>query len=250
MQNVSNKVSTRIRHFTASAMLAAAMLAGGGLATPAHALDVTFGDLVVSVFGNSQEYFRVLGNGDTLTSGPTQSFDLSAVLPTLAGSNDLRYSLFSFSDTGALKTSSSIPWADFTPAQMGGTAPGTTFNTGAFWVGSAPNTLGGTNEVTVPTADAMSFISTFTNSGTMAGGFPVSQEGKLGSLLHFIASDALGSFAPRGMGQALLSQNGILQVGAQVGASPVPLPAAVWLFGTGLISLVGLARRSSMIKAA
>ena len=34
-------------------------------------------------------------------------------------------------------------------------------------------------------------------------------------------------------------------VGAQVNVSAVPVPAAVWLFGSGLIGLVGIARRRS-----
>jgi hypothetical protein len=31
--------------------------------------------------------------------------------------------------------------------------------------------------------------------------------------------------------------------------SPVPVPAAVYLFGTGLIGLAGMARRKMMVKA-
>jgi hypothetical protein len=32
-------------------------------------------------------------------------------------------------------------------------------------------------------------------------------------------------------------------VTAQIGAVPVPVPAAIWLFGSGLLGLVGVARR-------
>ena len=36
-------------------------------------------------------------------------------------------------------------------------------------------------------------------------------------------------------------------VGAQVNVNPVPVPAAVWLFGSGLIGLVGIARRKTQL---
>ena len=35
------------------------------------------------------------------------------------------------------------------------------------------------------------------------------------------------------------------EVIAQTGVAPVPVPAAVWLFGSGLIGLIGVARRKS-----
>ncbi len=36
-------------------------------------------------------------------------------------------------------------------------------------------------------------------------------------------------------------------IGAQVNVSAVPVPAAVWLFGSGLIGLVGIARRKTQL---
>ncbi len=66
----------------------------------------------------------------------------------------------------------------------------------------------------------------------------------LGQLLHLIASDTeLVDDAVLFRGQALLSANGIFQIsGGQLAA--VPVPAAVILFGSGLIGLVGIARRN------
>jgi hypothetical protein len=45
------------------------------------------------------------------------------------------------------------------------------------------------------------------------------------------------------LGTVSLATNGTLQFSKNGGTSPVPLPAAVWLFGSGLLGLVGVSRR-------
>jgi hypothetical protein len=40
-----------------------------------------------------------------------------------------------------------------------------------------------------------------------------------------------------------LSASGLLSVAAGSVTPPVPLPAAVWLFGSGLLGLLGVGRR-------
>ncbi|HIB83546.1 MAG TPA: VPLPA-CTERM sorting domain-containing protein, partial [Chromatiaceae bacterium] len=37
----------------------------------------------------------------------------------------------------------------------------------------------------------------------------------------------------------------LISINANVNVSDVPVPAAVWLFGSGLIGLVGMARRKT-----
>jgi hypothetical protein len=232
-------VSQSIKRLTASAVLTAAVMTGG-LATPAHALDVNFGDLVLAMFGNGTEYFKVLGAESGITSQQNLQFDVSAALPAVQGSNNVRWSLFSNDDQGVMKTSSK-PIGDFNATEMSNIASGFSINKGLGWFGLAPSTLPAGTETTVPNTHPESFTSTFFTDGTMAGGWPISQEGQLGSLLHLISSDGSNH---SGIGTALLTANGQLTINPS-GVAQF-LPAAVWLFGTGLITLVGLARRSKV----
>ena len=67
--------------------------------------------------------------------------------------------------------------------------------------------------------------------------------------LNFTALAPLGSDINIGVGAGGPWQDGLLQnvnptyVGATVTVGAVPVPAAVWLFGSGLLGLVGVARR-------
>lgn len=234
-------VSQSIKRLTASAVLTAAVMTGG-LATPAHALDVNFGDLVFAMFGNGTEYFKVLGAESGITSQQNVQFNVSAALPAVQGTNNVRWSLFSNDEMGGMITSSAKPLGDFTAQENTQIASVQSINTGLGWFGQAPTTLPAGTETTVPNTHLQSFTSTFFTDGTMAGGWPISQEGQLGSLLHLISSDGSNHI---GIGTALLTASGLLTVNPS-GVAPIPLPAAVWLFGTGLITLVGLARRSKV----
>ena len=66
----------------------------------------------------------------------------------------------------------------------------------------------------------------------------------LGSLT--VAVDRNGSSDFYGFDFALLSD----RVGSDTNIGEVPLPAAAWLFGTGLMGLIGLRRRREKIAAA
>jgi hypothetical protein len=52
------------------------------------------------------------------------------------------------------------------------------------------------------------------------------------------------------LGSAAFSANGTLTISGNTTTSPVPLPAAVWLFGSGLMGLVGVSRRRKTTVAA
>lgn len=240
-------VSSTVRRFTASAVLSAAMVAGGGFSAPAHALDVNFGDLVLAMFGNATEYFKVLGPASSIINQQDQQFDVSSALPAVQGANNVRWTLFSNDDQGGMVTASSKPLNDWTPNEQSSTNSVFAINSGLFWTGMAPATLPAGTETTVVSTDPMSFTSTFFTDGTMAGSFPVGQEGQLESLLHLIGSDFNSPTSFNSIGTAMLTANGLLTINPS-SVAPIPLPAAAWLFGTGLIGLAGLARRSSRAK--
>jgi hypothetical protein len=89
-------------------------------------------------------------------------------------------------------------------------------------------------------------------SGTMSGSFTGGGlQGSLGNVLTLIQGRALVSGQQNvltDVGQAVLSAGGQLSIcgGAGCSVAPVPVPAAVVLFGSGLIGLVGIARRKLM----
>jgi len=61
------------------------------------------------------------------------------------------------------------------------------------------------------------------------------------SVYQFYGSGGLTAGTGNGIGQWTMSQSGVLSYSA--GVSAVPVPAAAWLFGSGLLGLVGVARR-------
>jgi hypothetical protein len=99
------------------------------------------------------------------------------------------------------------------------------------------------------------------NAGTAGGGATslagVSNFGLIGDALNFYLVTSSGTTATGGGGlvgrvfQALdirLASDGTLS--AVGGTAPVPLPAALWLLGSGLIGLTGIGRRRSAAVAA
>ncbi len=62
-------------------------------------------------------------------------------------------------------------------------------------------------------------------------------------LFGFTGNGGTGTLQSYILGTASLAANGLLTITGNTSSSPVPLPAAVWLFGSGLMGLVGVSRR-------
>ena len=96
--------------------------------------------------------------------------------------------------------------------------------------------------------------SSYTGATNWFGGGPVN-DNTLGSSSHFylLASSGGGTATLARVYKGLdftLSTNGTLSSAAGPGGPQVPLPAAVWLFGSALVGLSGIARRRRQAEAA
>jgi hypothetical protein len=115
---------------------------------------------------------------------------------------------------------------------------------------TAPNLVTGQNGAVV---DFTSTISHSTRTGAaerLFNGFDTVMAANLDQLLYIVKGDTELIDDPlMGMGQAMLFADGTFQItGGQLAA--IPVPAAVVLFGTGLIGLVGMARRNLLSRMA
>jgi hypothetical protein len=75
------------------------------------------------------------------------------------------------------------------------------------------------------------------------GGTAVALYGYTGNVATGQAAAGIQSYV---LGSVSLDANGLLTVTGNT-AAPVPLPAAVWLFGSGLMGLVGISRRRKVV---
>jgi hypothetical protein len=87
-------------------------------------------------------------------------------------------------------------------------------------------------------------------SGQFEGAWPLAMQGNLDSVLNIMRGNVETSAFTQ-VGRVLLTANGLLTIGNPgPNVAPVPLPAGVVLFGSGLIGLVGIARRKFARMAA
>jgi hypothetical protein len=220
----------------AFAAVAAAALAGP--VTAAHALQFSQGDAVLAVYGNATEYVANLGSFSSLVSTGAD-IDLSSILGTVgAGGNPIKYTLAGYSGTGIFFGDQS-PASAFSSIQKNQVLPNVLISGLQNW--SGPLAVAGDARSLFPVNDPLSFSTNLNASGadTLGGSVPSTHVGMatIDTVLNLLQRTGDASTLST-VGTALLSSStGHLVVSA------VPVPAAVVLFATGVIGLVGLARR-------
>lgn len=109
---------------------------------------------------------------------------------------------------------------------------------------SNPNANGAGNGSGVSTpGDGDAYYGTNTWLNNMGGGLPFIDSAGVDTALNFWhlgTTDGSDAIATMLAGSWTLSSTGMLTYAA---TSQVPVPAAVWLFGSGLVGLIGVARR-------
>lgn len=232
------------------AVLASVLAIATAVAGQAQAFTFGDGDLVLAIYGNSTEALYNLGNYNTrLGSGATFDFDASAGLAAAqVGGSSVKYTVFGWDTSlanGQIHAASS-----FTPAQLSGTKDfGTQFIASAVW-SSQPLFAGDTISKTDSLNRSFSQNLNTSGSGQFEGAWPLAMQGTLDSVLNIMRGDVETSAFTQ-VGRVLLTAGGLLTIGNPgPNVAPVPLPAGVVLFGSGLIGLVGIARRKFAQMAA
>jgi hypothetical protein len=236
------KTWTRI---TQTITAAAVVLAAVSVSVPAHALVYNTGDAVLVIYGNEQQGYLNLGSWDTLKASGG-SFDVADILNTagVSGANPIEYTIVG--NSGALTPmwfGSNQAIGDWTSTQK------TLMNTNAYntantnWRGQLTTAADPARKIYAASDALLAFSVYFGTTNSLGGLTSVRGSSDIDSLLHLLErTGAPTSLA--GVTTAFLnSTTKLLTIGGGQ-PSPIPVPAAAVLFATGLIGLVGFARRS------
>jgi hypothetical protein len=233
------------KRLAVAAVAAAALI---GPVTSVQAMTFNVGDAVLTVYGNGTEYSTDLGNFSTLLSTGVDlnlSSFLSQNSPTgVNGANTIKYTLVGY--TGPNSTDSfffgdGTQRSSWSTAQLNGVS-GSTIQSG---VSAYQTAVAGTGSQNLFAAsDPASFSTNMdpAGSGSLGGGVPSTRPAfsLIDSTLFLLQRQVSG--APNNS----LTQVGTALLNSQTGhfvISAVPVPAAVVLFATGVIGLIGVARR-------
>jgi hypothetical protein len=239
-----NKEESTMKSLSIVKRLAVAAVAAAALAGPvtaAHALQFSSGDMVLAVYGNGTEYVANLGTiSNVLSNGVDVNLSglVNGLTPTLGGANTIKYTVFGYSGT-AITFGDSAPIGSWSTTQKNQNLPNTLINaligySGALGVAADARNL-------FPQNDALSFSTNLNAAGSDTLGGSISSQhvavANIDTVLNLLQrTGAASTLAQVGTG-FLSSTTGHFVVSA------VPVPAAVVLFATGVIGLVGLARR-------
>lgn len=232
-------------------MMAAALAvatAVSGMAGQAQAFTFGQNDLVLAVYGNSTEALYNLGSYSTLLApGANTVINLgtAGLSATSVGANPVKWTVFGW-DLDAPGGAGIHAATSFTPAQITGQLD--------FLSQFVPSTswTGGFSGDTVSSSNPGSFSSNLNTAGAgkFEGAWPVAMQGSLDQILNLMRGDA-GDNTFTQVGRVQFASTGQLIIGNPgPSPAPVPLPAGVVLFGSGLIGLVGIARRKFAQMAA
>ena len=246
-----------LRKSAFKAMVVAGMLAVaglGGVSQQAQALTFNAGDAVLVIYGNGTEYYRNLGPSSAIPSSVTIA---SSFMSQVGGAAPIEYTILggNAANFGAAPTSTfegtAVPSTNvsvlsgWTAARNGNINQQQYWNTIVNWAGQV-GTIAGSEQV-LASSDTTSFSSFFGTADRLNAAFPLRMSSNIDNALFLLGRNFLPvgtQTAQSALGQAMLtllagSGNGQLTFTA----SAVPLPAAVVLFGSGLIGLIGIARR-------
>lgn len=232
---------------TVMATALAVATAVAGIAGQAQAFTFGEGDLVLAIYGNNTEALYNLGNGSTILApggSGISNLNVSAGLAAAGvGTSPVRYTLFGHnSSLGSLYAATSFASSAINPNSLGLTVQ--------FEASIGMQGQGGFTGDTIGRADSRSFFANLNadGNGNFGGTWPVAMQGGVDTILNIMQGDVNTNTFTQ-VGRVLLSANGLLTVG-NPGPAAVPLPGVVVLFGTGLVGLVGIARRSFKRMAA
>lgn len=262
------------------ALAGAAVMVTGVMSQSAQAANFQQGDLILAIYGNrtagegteaiinltdllgtnSGPSMNVLSN----TPGTTYTFNLSAYL-NAAGIIDLnpanpaypvRYTILGYQDDISTGGASSLGGTSL--SNQVGTVHGAIGNfltgminwSGALTDANAPNLIDGQNGAVLAFNNGNSPSTRTGAAERLFNAFNVVMAANLDQLLYLVQGDSeLVDNPLLGKGQARLFADGTFQIsGGQLAA--IPVPAAVVLFGSGLIGLAGMARRNLFRQAA
>jgi hypothetical protein len=240
-----------------------------GMAPEAKAFQFNNGDLVLAIFGNNTEFYYDIGTKSSLLSpGAQTTIDISALagLPfspgagvvggaqtqwTIIGRNQVAASpsangIFVYAGSQNDSTNITIlPGISATNTRIQGWNSSLNTSTGSTPVGPGA-------QVFLDSTDPAAFTNSnnFDLDGTLGGSWNAGgMKGSVGDLLNILEGRARNELGQTNVisdaGRAILLASGQLTIcgGGGCSLAAVPLPAAVVLFGSGLIGLVGIARR-------